>query len=167
MSRKLLINVVAVSALGLSAIFSLNAYAVTATDNMTVTASVAAVCSVTTAPLVFTAYTGTEVSGTSNLTVTCTNGSDYTIGLSAGAGVGATTSTRSLTNGADNVALSYGIYQELAHSTNWGEVIGTDTVAGTGIGTAQTVPVYGVIPAGQTATTVGNYTDTVLVTVNY
>ncbi|MHC8285758.1 Csu type fimbrial protein [Pseudomonas sp. XS1P51] len=167
MPSKLLSKVVTVSALGLGAMLSLNANAATATANMTVTAAVAAVCTVSTLPLAFTAYTGTDVSSTSTLTVTCTNEAPYTIGLGAGAGDAATTSTRSLTNSADSVALSYGLYQELAHSTNWGEAIGTDTLAGAGTGVAQAIPVYALIPAGQTSTTVGDYTDTVLVTVNY
>ena len=167
MFSKLLSNVVTVSALSLSAMLSLNANAATTTSNMTVTASVAAACTVATLPLVFAPYTGAEVSGTSSLTVTCTNEAPYTIGLSAGAGVDATTETRSMTNNVGGVALNYGIYKELAHSTNWGDVAGTDTVDDSGIGTAQSIPVYAVIPANQTASTVGDYTDTVLVTVNY
>ncbi|NWC07842.1 spore coat protein U domain-containing protein [Pseudomonas agarici] len=167
MSSKLFSNVVAVSALGISAMLSFNANAATATSNMAITATVAAACTVSTAPLVFPVYTGVDVPGTADLTVTCTNEAPYNIGIGAGAGAAATTSTRSLTNGADSVALSYGIFQELAHTTNWGEVIGDDTLLGAGTGTAQTIAVYALIPGGQTATTVGDYTDTVLVTVNY
>lgn len=167
MSSKYFAKVVAISAFGLSAALSFNASAATATSSMAVTASVAAACTVSAVPLAFTAYTGTDVSSSSTLTVTCTNGSPYTIGLGAGLGAGATTSTRSLTNATDSVALNYGIYQEAAHSTNWGEVIDTDTLAGTGSGIGQPISVYGLIPAGQTSTTVGSYTDTVLVTVNY
>ncbi|MBD1550303.1 spore coat U domain-containing protein [Pseudomonas typographi] len=167
MSIKLISNVVAGSALGLGVMLSLNANAATTTADLAVTASVAAACTVTTVPLAFSTYTGTEVSGTADLTVTCTNGAPYTVGLGEGGGSNATTSTRALTNGADNVTLNYGLYQESSHSTNWGDVVGTDTVAGTGDGTAQPITVYGDIPAGQTTSTVGDYTDTVLVTINY
>jgi spore coat protein U-like protein len=51
-------------------------------------------------------------------------------------------------------------------STNWGNTVGTDTVAGTGNGAAQALTVYGQIAAGLYVTP-GSYTDTITATVTY
>ncbi|MFT6452984.1 MAG: hypothetical protein ACJA06_002493 [Halocynthiibacter sp.] len=62
-------------------------------------------------------------------------------------------------------SLNYGIYIDSAHSQPWGSLPGA-TVSGVGAGLSQSYPVYGRIPAGQTAA-VGVITDSVLVTVSY
>jgi spore coat protein U-like protein len=49
---------------------------------------------------------------------------------------------------------------------NWGQTIGTDTVAATGNGAAQPFTVFGQVPA-QTTPSPGLYTDTITVTVTY
>ena len=62
--------------------------------------------------------------------------------------------------------VAYGIYQDAGHVTNWGKTVGTDTKAGTGNGTAQTLTVYGnILP--QTTPAPGAYADTVNVTVTF
>ena len=48
----------------------------------------------------------------------------------------------------------------------WGTTIGTDTVTGTGNGTAQAITVYGRVPP-QTTPPAATYNDTVNVTVTY
>jgi spore coat protein U-like protein len=48
----------------------------------------------------------------------------------------------------------------------WGTTIGTDTVAGNGNGTSQTLTVYGRVPP-QTTPPAAVYNDTVNVTVTY
>jgi spore coat protein U-like protein len=48
----------------------------------------------------------------------------------------------------------------------WGNTVGTDTVAATGSGAAQSYTVYGRITA-QTTPAPGTYTDTITVTVTY
>jgi spore coat protein U-like protein len=62
--------------------------------------------------------------------------------------------------------LTYSLYQDSGHATVWGNTIGTNTVTGTGTGIAQTLTVYGQIPATQYAAP-GAYTDTVNVTLTY
>jgi spore coat protein U-like protein len=62
--------------------------------------------------------------------------------------------------------MTYGLYQDAAFATPWGNTVATDTFASTGTGIAQTFPVYGQITAGQNVS-VGTYSDTVAVTVNY
>ncbi len=48
----------------------------------------------------------------------------------------------------------------------WGNTIGTDTVAGTGTGSNQSLTVYGRVPV-QSTPVGATYTDTVIVTVTY
>jgi spore coat protein U-like protein len=159
-------TVLALSLLVVGTVTSMNASAATATSTMSVTASVVAACTVSASALAFAAYSGTAVDGTADLTVNCTNDAPYTIGLGAGNGTAATTTTRVLTGSLSGTTMNYGLYQDAAYATVWGDTVGTDTLAGTGDGADQTIPVYGRIVAGQNGS-VGTYTDSVAVTVNY
>jgi spore coat protein U-like protein len=114
--------------------------------------------------LAFGNYTGAQVDATSTITVTCTNSSPYKIGLDAGTGSGATVTSRKMTSGGNT--LNYSMYSDSGRTTNWGNTVGTDTVSGTGTGSAQNVTVYGRIPASQLSP-VGSYSDTVTVTVTF
>lgn len=141
--------------------------AATANDSFTVSAEVTAVCEVIAQDLDFGTYDSASSSpadAQSNIEVTCTPGADYDIGLSAGTGTGATVSDRSMLNGA--VELNYGLYSDAARTTNWGNTVNTDTVEGTGDGTAIDHTVYGRIPAGQYVAA-GSYSDTIDVSVTY
>ncbi|RZJ43228.1 MAG: spore coat U domain-containing protein, partial [Brevundimonas sp.] len=96
---------------------------------------------------------------------TCTNGGPYDIGLDDG--INAVAGQRTLISGANS--LDYDLYTDTLRADRWGNIIGTDAVAGTGTGTAQALTVYGQIPAGQ-AVNAGNgvdYADTVQVTITY
>ena len=106
----------------------------------------------------------TNVDQTIDLQVTCTNTTPYNIGLDAGTGSGATVATRKLTSGGATV--NYTLYSDSGRTTLWGNTVGTDTVAGTGNGTGQTLTVYGRMPP-QTTPAPGTYTDTITVTVTY
>jgi spore coat protein U-like protein len=159
-------TVFALSLLAVGTVTSMNASAATATSTMAVTASVVAACTVSASALAFAAYSGTAVDGTADLTVNCTNDAPYTIGLGAGNGTDATTAARVLTGSLEGTTMNYGLYQDAAYATVWGDTVGTDTLAGTGDGADQTIPVYGRIVAGQNGS-VGTYTDSVAVTVNY
>jgi spore coat protein U-like protein len=68
--------------------------------------------------------------------------------------------------GPSSATVAYGLYQDTAHTANWGNTVGTDTVAGTGNGSAQPLSVYGRI-APQTTPAAGAYADTVNVTVTF
>jgi spore coat protein U-like protein len=62
--------------------------------------------------------------------------------------------------------LSYGLYSDIGHTTNWGTTNGQ--VTGTGTGAAVPITVYGQITAAQAAAApVDNYSDTITVTVTY
>jgi spore coat protein U-like protein len=62
--------------------------------------------------------------------------------------------------------LNYSLFSDSARAVNWGNTVGTDTVAGIGTGSAQTITVYGTIPSNQ-GNRAGTYADTITVTVTY
>ncbi|HKI74097.1 MAG TPA: spore coat U domain-containing protein [Pseudomonadales bacterium] len=137
------------------------------TDTFQVTANVNAACTVSANDLAFGVYdpfSATPTDATSTMDVLCTNTTDYDVGLDAGTGTGATVASRKMSSGAN--LLNYSLYQDSGRATVWGETVGTDTVSGTGIGTSQSLTVYGRLFALQNAVP-GAYSDTVTVTVTF
>jgi len=104
----------------------------------------------------------TDANGT--ITVQCDLGLPYTVSLNGG-NSGATDPTlRQMSSSGNRV--TYGLYQDSARSQPWGNTAGSNTVAGVGTGSLQTLTVYGRIPA-QATPAPGTYTDTIVVTVGY
>jgi spore coat protein U-like protein len=136
-----------------------------ATASFGVTAVVQATCAISANPLAFGGYSGLLVNSTSTITATCTNTTSYNVGLSAGSATGATVTNRSMTGPAPAL-LGYKLFRDSGRTANWGNTVGTDTVAATGNGTAQPLTVYGQIPAGQFPRP-GNYSDTITATITY
>ena len=135
-----------------------------------VSASVAANCLVTATDLVFGSYDGTVAkSASQNLKVRCTNNLPYTVKLSSGGGSFA---QRLLSNGTDT--LQYNLFIDAGFTSIWGDGTGsTVNVPGVGAGMSatkeKTHTIFGSLPnsvANQDAP-VGNYTDTITVTVEY
>ncbi|MEZ5926572.1 MAG: spore coat U domain-containing protein [Hyphomicrobiaceae bacterium] len=144
-----------------SAIGAMNAVQVP----FTVSATNVAACRVTAADLDF----GTVANLTSNVdqsgsaSITCTNQSTYRVLLDDGlTGTGPT--DRRMTLGANDV--TYGLYRDAARTLAWGDTSGVNSLAGTGTGTAQTVPIHGRVPP-QTMPSPGTYSDTIVMTVEY
>ncbi len=137
----------------------------TVSTTFTVTGSVVKGCTISANPLSFGVYSHTLVNSTSTISVTCTISATYNVGLSAGTATGATVTKRSMT-GPGGALLAYKLFSNSAYTINWGNTVGTDTVAGTGTGLAQTLTVYGQIPAGESGAT-GTYTDTIIATITY
>ncbi|WP_353227664.1 spore coat U domain-containing protein [Novosphingobium sp.] len=104
-----------------------------------------------------------QTSSDSAITVTCTNGGSYSVSLDGGQN--AVAAQRNIKNG--DHTLSYDLYQDIARGTVWTAVAAP--VTGTGIATAQIIPVYGRIAAGQSYSAAHgtDYTDTVVVTLTY
>ena len=139
----------------------------TVTTAFVVSTDVVTTCNVSATPLSFGSYTSAAISSaTSTVSVTCSNTVPYNVGLNAGASSGATVTSRAMTGPAGALPLHYDLFQDSAHTKNWGDTVGTDTIAGTGNGTGQSLTVYGQIPAGQ-GNRPGAYTDTITVTVTY
>jgi spore coat protein U-like protein len=151
--------------MALMGLASAPALATTATTTFNVTATVQATCLISASNLGFGSYSGSAIATTTSLSVTCTNGTSYNVGLNAGTATGATVSARAMT-GPGGATLSYALYQDSGHSTNWGNTVGTDTKSGTGNGSAQSMTVYGNLPAAQYPTP-GSYSDTITATITY
>lgn len=155
--------------LALSAL-SLNmpAAAGTATTTFNVTATVLSNCAVSATDLLFGNYSAssaTPLTVNSTISVTCTNGSAYTVALDGGTHTG-NVAARSMTDGATH-SLAYELYTANTYASIWGDgTSSTVTVAGTGNGAAQPLTVYGRVPASQFVTA-GSYSDHITVTVSY
>jgi hypothetical protein len=62
--------------------------------------------------------------------------------------------------------LNYTLFRDSAHTKNWGNTVGTDTLLSQGNCTALQFSVYGQILAGQYVAP-GAYSDTIIATVTY
>lgn len=106
-------------------------------------------CSVSATTMNFGTYTGSlSIPGPTPVTVTCPFFSSYNVALNAGLGAGATTTTRKMT-GPGSATLSYQMFQNSSLTTNWGNTVGTDTVAGIGFIGAQNYNIYPRASLGQ------------------
>lgn len=145
---------------------SLGAFAVDATGNLSVSANVQNVCSVTDGSIDFGTYdpaSGSPKNVTGTFSVQCTNGGTAHIKLDQGQnGTGTLDApVRRLANGSNY--LSYALFSDTDRVIPWE---GTNGVDFTGSGDMDEVTVYGQMSAGQSAIP-GSYTDTVQVTVTY
>jgi spore coat protein U-like protein len=133
-----------------------------ATTTFSVTANSQTACSISAANLDFGAYSRVQLDGTATVSATCSSGAPYNIGLDQGVAPGATVTTRKM-SGPGGGLLSYSLFRDSARTSNWGNTSGTDTVAATGTGVAQTFTVFGRVPASQSANP-GAYSDTITMT---
>lgn len=97
----------------------------------------------------------------STVTVTC-NGTAYRVGLDNGQH--AVNGQRRM-RGSDGYVV-YELYRDAARSQRWGNNLWYDAVGAVGTGLAQSLIVYGSVPR-QTIKASGQYTDTIVVTVDY
>jgi spore coat protein U-like protein len=106
--------------------------------------------------MAFGSYTGggAALPGTATGSWTGNCSGSWTIPLNQGTGANATETTRYMT-GPGGAEIAYGVFQDAAHTTNWGNTTGTEK---TGTGYAN-VTFYGLITSGQFPTP-GTYTDT-------
>lgn len=130
------------------------------------TATIQANCQVSVANLSFgtVGLLNANTDSSSDISVTCTNGTPYNIGLGAGTGAGATVANRKMKSGSTTIL--YSLYTSNSYSSVWGETIGTDTQSGTGAGSSQVYTVYGRVFAQPTPAP-GTYSDTIVLTVTY
>jgi spore coat protein U-like protein len=144
--------------------------AATATANLGVSATVTNNCTISTSALAFGSYdpvvanASTDLDGTGTVSVACTKGVSATVGL--GLGSNASGSTRRMTDGSGNY-LTYELYQDASHTTVWGNAgAGLLSPAAAPSKAARNFTVYGQVVSNQDATA-GNYSDTVVATVNF
>ena len=148
-----------------------SAAADTATGNLSVTATVNKACTVGGGTLAFGTVvpaTGVTSPVTGSVSVTCTVGTTFDVGL--GDGTNYSNPNRRMRVGATSNYLTYEIYRDASATERFGNTDATDRLtAQTGLGSsANTINVYGLVPSGQAGTAgEGSYTDTVVVTVIY
>ena len=166
MKRILVGSSVALAALAF--VLARPARAGTATNTLTVSANVLGICTIDPAALDFGNYDSTaNVDVSTNITVRCTQGSSYWIGL--GLGSNFTGTTRRMVNGGANY-LTYELYRDAGRTQVWDNADPAPTPphsSATDPGyAAYTTPVYGRIAAAQIVP-MGAYGDSVVMTVNF
>jgi spore coat protein U-like protein len=142
----------------------------TATFNVTLTLQ--ANCGITANPLNFgtAGVLSTAINQQSTLSITCTNTTPYNVGLDAGTVTGSTVTSRLMAGtatGNTGTTVGFQLYQDSGHATVWGNTQGTNTVAGTGTGAAQTINVYGQVPSQGTTPKPDTYQTTITATVYF
>jgi len=164
--------------IGAAILSSSTVFAGTATDNLDISLTVQAACTVLSVTdvteVVATGFTGTH-STSGNVNVTCNNGHTYKIGM--GAGTHASGVQRNVANGA--ATIPYEITKS-SNSSPWGtsgivadssyNTDGTGTYygtqSGTGTGGSQSFG-YGIAFTLAGSEAAGTYTDTILVTLEF
>jgi spore coat protein U-like protein len=141
-----------------------NAWALNATSTMAASGTVPAACTITSTPLAFRSiHISTISNATASVSVNCTLGATYSIGMDYGLHG---TSTQRALLGTDNSTVNYNIYTDFLHGTPWGNIDGVDALAGTGNGATQLLTVFGQVPS-QIGVVDQAYSDTVTVTLTY
>jgi spore coat protein U-like protein len=150
---------------GIDASITVNCSGPATTTTFNVTATVPTSCTVTANNLNFgtVGVLTANTDATTTLSPKCTNGAAYNIGLDKGLN-GSSVTARQMKAG--SALVNYSLFSNSGRTTNWGNTVGTDTVSGNGIGSAQSLTVYGRIPP-QTTPSPGTYNDTIVVTLTY
>lgn len=141
--------------------------AATATNTLDVSATVVGLCTIDPATLSFPNYDSSgAVPASTILTVHCTVGSTYWIGL--GPGANSSGGQRRMANSGN--FLTYELYRDAGHTQVWDNADPDPTPPHSTAGNAgfqpYTTTVYGLIAANQFVPP-GTYTDSVLMTVNF
>lgn len=175
MNKPLFAKVAVIASLAALGTFAVSANAATATASFQVQITIQKTCAVTAGTasnisLGTVAPSSTPNNGNNTISVTCSKNTPYNIGLLPSAansgtanGTGNMVSTTAPLVNTDKVP--YTLYSDSGYSSVWGNTIGTNTVAKTGTGAAQSWTVY----AQNTNAnfTPDSYADTVGVTVTY
>jgi spore coat protein U-like protein len=161
--------------------FSADSFAGTSTANMSLSATITGTCSITAAApaaFLYDAYVANATvnyTTTFNISYTCTTGAAPSITLDQGlhptGGSTPVAPDRQMASGASR--LMYNVFATTANQGTdsvgvaWGTNAAMGPTLAAGTGSAQTVPAYIVINAGQSALPAGTYTDTVVMTINF
>jgi spore coat protein U-like protein len=121
-----------------------------------VTATVKKYCSAKSTPLSFGRYRHRDLRASTTISVTCTAGTPYYIGVSSG--------KRSMTNGKD--ALRYSVHSDSNGSRLLGNRFDENTISGVGTGRTETVRVHAFVEDGQRVSS-GFYQDMLYITLSF
>ncbi len=138
-----------------------------AATNFTASLNVAKDCLVSATDVNFGSHgiLSSNVNTTGGVSVTCSPTTPYTVSLGNGLN-GTAPTARRMRKGTGSEYVTYGLYRDVDRLLPWGDVVPTNTVAGTGNGLAQNIPVYGTVPPQNTPSP-GLYADTVVITITY
>lgn len=109
--------------------------------------------------------TETDITAEGGLTVNCTNGTPYDIGLDNGSNFG--DGQRKMKSAATGELVGYELFRDTARSQTWGSNAGENTLHATGTGANENVPVYGKVIIAGSNLKAGDYIDAVTATVTY
>ena len=155
-----------IGVLTISITSSSNAVTTTTTGSMAVSTSISSTCTISAASMTFAAYTGSQISANSEITVNCTNSTPYTISF----------------NDAPESTPAYYLYRNGTQSANAADQLqvtftksagstmtaGTATITGTGTGSNATAgTITGTIAASQTGKTAGAFSKTMTLNIVY
>jgi spore coat protein U-like protein len=164
-----LVGIMAAAGIAFAGYGATRAKAATATANLGVTATVTNNCTISTVALAFGSYdpvvanASANLDGSGTVVVACTKGATATIGLGNG---GNYSGGRRMGDGSSNF-LTYELYHEAARTTVWtnagGGLLSTGAAPSK---TARNFTVYGRVVSNQDVPA-GNYSDTVVATVNF
>jgi len=151
-------------------VVSVPLFAASQSANLSVTASVAADCTITTLPVAFGPYdpvganSAADLNGSGTVTVACTKGTAATVDLGQGANLSG--GSRRMASASD--FLNYALYKDAARTQVWGSTMAGGSTVAYNAASKNTfgITVYGTVPQAQDVT-VGAYADTVLATINY
>ncbi|MFT3790640.1 MAG: spore coat U domain-containing protein [Rudaea sp.] len=172
MNKKLRYAALVAAVLALGGFASTTMAAATATTSFNVTLTLDATCDTTTlaaTALGFGEHTYLDtITSTSTVSIKCSTGTAFNIGLDAGANPGTSgdITTRRMKGGTGSDYVSYQLYTDSGYGTAWGNNSSNGWVAKTGTGSAVTYTVYGKASPISTSPA-GSYSDTVGVTVTY
>ena len=125
----------------------------------------AAICTIGDGSLAFGSLLGfaptTTLNGSGAFTVTCTASAPYTLALDKGFGRSIGSRLMKMTGGSATIA--YQMYQDVGHSTVFGDGTTGSAKSGVGTGSAQSIDVFGQIPS-QDVSAAGVYSDNITVT---
>jgi spore coat protein U-like protein len=139
-----------------------------ASATMPVTALTVETCAVVALPMAFGTLNqlgGTASDSQTNVTVTCTPGVSYNVGLDMGAN--AMGGVRRMAAALGGEAVPYALYTNASRTNAWGNTVGTNTVAGTASLLPSTLTVYGRVGGDAGLVPAGVYADLVTVTVTF
>ncbi len=161
------LRILAVAALGLGLSSAHAATSITTTFNVKI--AITSTCAFATGAATdlnfgTTGLLNAPLAAQSAINIQCTATTPFNIGLDGGSTAASVTARQMAGPGGAKIA--YALYQDSAHTTNWGNTIGTDTLAANGTGAAVAYPVYGLVNP-QTTPAPGAYNDVVTVTVTY
>jgi len=143
------------------------AFAGNATGSINVGLTVTDDCTIATNDIDFgsTGIVESNIDTSADITIECTKGTAYAIGLDGGS-TGNNTAARKMTaGGADTV--NYQLYSNAGYSTVWGNTVGTDTVdSASATGGNETHTIYARVPSHQNVP-IGTYADTITATIWY